>query len=44
MHSDTDGLEPRDRCPDCDSLLEHESIDPLEEFCIEPGCGYYRTE
>lgn len=37
-------LQPRERCPRCSSLLSHESTDPLEEFCIEPGCDYYRAK
>jgi hypothetical protein len=37
-------LEPRERCPYCDSLLDHAGKDPLEEYCIEPACDYYRAE
>lgn len=38
-----EGLEPRERCPDCSELLVVESEDPLEEYCINPACGYYRA-
>lgn len=37
-------VEPRERCPNCGDLLEHASRDPLEEYCINPVCGYYRAE
>lgn len=37
-------LDPRKRCPNCTTLLMHESLDPLEEYCIGPGCNYYRSE
>jgi hypothetical protein len=42
--STAETLQPRERCPRCSSLLSHESRDPLEEFCIEPACDYYRAE
>ena len=35
---------PRERCPVCLELLQHESTDPLEEFCIAAPCDYYRAE
>lgn len=38
-----DALDPRERCPKCDSPLVTESEDPLEEYCISPGCDYYRA-
>ena len=38
------GLEQRERCPRCSSLLEHADSEHLEEYCIEPGCDYYRAE
>lgn len=34
----------RERCPDCSSLLVVESEYPLEIYCIEPGCDYYRAD
>jgi len=37
-------VDARERCPKCGSLLQHESRDPLEEFCIAPACDYYRAE
>jgi hypothetical protein len=37
-------IEPRERCPKCDALLMHESTDPLEEYCIDGPCDYYRAE
>ena len=37
-------LEQRERCPHCSSLLEHADSGYLEEYCIEPGCDYYRAE
>ena len=40
----SDDVEPRERCPECSSLLVTESVDPLEEYCIEPGCEYHRAE
>ena len=40
----SEDLERRERCPTCSSLLVHESMDSLEEYCIEPGCDYYRAE
>ena len=49
-HDVTDGVEvcklpvPRKRCPRCTELLEHESKDPLEEFCIVAPCDYSRAE
>lgn len=42
--ADGQDLMPRERCPDCDELLVTESADPLEEYCINPACGYYRAE
>jgi hypothetical protein len=42
--STADNLQPRERCPKCASLVYHASIDPLEEFCFEPGCDYYRAD
>lgn len=35
---------PRERCPFCASLIMVESKNPLEEFCIEGQCEYYRAE
>lgn len=37
-------MEPRERCPKCNELLMHESKDPLEEYCINFPCDYYRAE
>lgn len=42
--STAEELQPRERCPNCSSSLVHESKEPLEEYCIEPGCKYYRAE
>ena len=39
-----DALERQERCPRCSSLLEHADSEFLEEYCIEPGCDYYRAE
>lgn len=36
--------EPRERCPKCDAFLYHESWRPLEEYCINGPCDYYRAE
>jgi len=41
---DSSELELRERCPKCGDLLEHESKNPLEEFCIAVTCDYYRAE
>jgi len=35
---------PRNRCPDCNSQLMVESKDPLEEYCIDGACQYYRAQ
>jgi len=37
-------FEPVDRCPVCAGAVDVESEDPLEEFCIEFNCEYYRAE
>lgn len=37
-------LEPRERCPVCGELLVVESEDPLEEYCTNHPCDYYRAE
>lgn len=37
-------IESRERCPKCDALLYHESQHPLEEYCIDGPCDYYRAE
>lgn len=36
--------EARERCPKCGDLLVVESEDPLEEFCINGPCDYYRAD
>ena len=36
--------EPRERCPNCGELLVVESEEPLEEYCINMPCDYYRAE
>lgn len=36
-------LEPRETCPKCGSTLVTESEDPLEEYCINHPCDYYRA-
>ena len=36
-------LEPREQCPKCGGSVEVESEDPLEEYCIEFNCEYYRA-
>lgn len=40
--SETD-LKPRERCPKCGELLVTESEEPLEEYCINQPCDYYRA-
>lgn len=37
-------LEPKTRCPYCNTLLEHSDGESLEEYCIGAGCDYYRAE
>lgn len=36
-------LQPRDRCPDCGGAVHTESVDPLEEYCLNYPCEYYRA-
>lgn len=37
-------LTPRESCPKCSGSVVVESEEPLEEYCIEPGCDYYRAK
>lgn len=39
----TDDLEPREQCPKCGANVVTESKDPLEEYCIDFNCDYYRA-
>lgn len=40
----TEQLEPREICPKCGAReIVVESKDPLEEFCINHPCDYYRA-
>lgn len=41
--SDND-LQPRERCPKCGGSILVESTDPLEEYCLNHPCDYYRAE
>ena len=38
-----DDLQPRERCPKCSGPVEQVSDDPLEEFCLNAPCDYYRA-
>lgn len=40
---DSEGLQPREHCPKCGESLVVESETPLEEFCINVPCDYYRA-
>jgi hypothetical protein len=42
-HEQEPPLEPAEECPVCGGSVEHESVDPLEEYCIEYQCDYYRA-
>jgi len=44
MSGNSDSLEPREYCQKCGEPLVHESRDPLEEFCINGTCDYYRAK
>jgi len=43
-NSSEESLEPRECCPKCGGSVEVESADPLEEYCINHPCDYYRAE
>jgi uncharacterized protein with PIN domain len=37
-------LQPQERCPTCGGAVEHVSREPLEEFCSNVPCDYYRAK
>jgi len=43
-YNKSDAPHPRERCPQCSSLVETVSEDPLEEFGLEAGCDYHAAE